>query len=567
MSSTILTKHFPSDVSDNDNDNVTHKTVQKINPAVKIYGRRFYKDQTPVEYLSEFLLVFAASKGSTKLDDQQYKFSLPAGENQAFYWPNDRINLKLFSFFPNSKLETRHEVHQDFYKEILEKLKDDLHYETDNYNEKNSSSSRLIIDGNLTKEESIKLFQSLLAGFIGVAKDRTWVTHSFFPVSHIFLSREVAWLHSNAKKDKSLKKWPDAKKYFATDRHLFMARGGELLFLQITHLFSNEDNQEILSNKFNDRNYNHLNTKKISDLQESLEYNLRLLLNSNNLLTELTQFIKTSLTKIESAIFEATENKNLEQSTTIRKAPLGWIPVDTLPEAFLFTNELQNICQSNLDVLEKLDLLKMLCCMQVLRTHCFQAQRVDNPEIKIEGFIGGYTWIVTNPNADTKSGVRKMAQKSLENIEEMLYRVLRKVGASLCEQNNIPRKGMYAESDKHGFAIFKKIAKEIGLVIPRTGAGARFVLPPHLLRFLVAALLAPGERIRLTKFYERVFAHYGIALGDIQIATAMAWNGNHTDRHNYAVAADTTWIEETLQQGGLLVELSDAVSIVHNPGS
>ena len=559
MSSTILTKHFPSDVSD--------IVADKTNPAVQIYGRRFYKDQTPVEYLSEFLLVFAASKGSIKLDDQQYKFRLPAGKSQAFYWPNDRINLKLFSFFPNSKLETRHEVHQDFYREILEKLKDDLHYETDNYNKKNGNSLKLIIDSNLTKEESIKLFQSLLAGFVGVAKDRTWVTHSFFPVSHIFLSREVAWLHSDAKKDKSLTKWSDAKKHFATDRHIFMARGGELLFLQITHLFSNEDNQEILSDKFKDRNYNHLNTKKISDLQESLEYNLRLLLNSNNLLTELTQFIETSLTQIESAIFETTENKNSEQSTRIKKAPLGWIPVDTLPEAFLFANELQNICQSKLGILEKLDLLQMLCCMQVLRTHCFQAQRIDNPAIQTKGFVGGYAWIVANPNADTKSGVRKMAQKSLENIEEMLYRVLRKVGASISKKNSTLKKGIYAESDKHGFAIFKKIAKEIGLVIPRTGAGARFVLPPHLLRFLVAALLAPGERIRLTKFYERAFAHYGIALGDIQIATAMAWNGNHTDRHNYAVAADTTWIEETLQQGGLLVELSDAVSIVHNPGS
>lgn len=124
----------------------------------------------------------------------------------------------------------------------------------------------------------------------------------------------------------------------------------------------------------------------------------------------------------------------------------------------------------------------------------------------------------------------------------------------------------FAEADKHGFQIFRKIAKELGLVIPRTGRGQRFVLPAHLLRFLVAALVAPGERVRLTEFYSRVFAHYGIALGERELATALDWSGIDSGSKDYAVAADTGWVEEALQQGGFLVELSDAVSIVHNPG-
>ena len=124
----------------------------------------------------------------------------------------------------------------------------------------------------------------------------------------------------------------------------------------------------------------------------------------------------------------------------------------------------------------------------------------------------------------------------------------------------------YAEADKHGFGIFRKIAKEIGLVIPRTGGGQRFVLPPSLLRFLVAALVAPGERVRLSDFYARVFAHYGIALGARQLAIALRWSSSESGARDYAVSADTAWVEEALKQGGFLVELSDAVSIVHNPG-
>ena len=40
--------------------------ADQTNPAIQIYGRRFYKDQTPVEYLAEFLLVFASPKGEQR---------------------------------------------------------------------------------------------------------------------------------------------------------------------------------------------------------------------------------------------------------------------------------------------------------------------------------------------------------------------------------------------------------------------------------------------------------------------------------------------------------------------
>ncbi len=72
----------------------------------------------------------------------------------------------------------------------------------------------------------------------------------------------------------------------------------------------------------------------------------------------------------------------------------------------------------------------------------------------------------------------------------MLYRVLRQVAKSSGKETS-----KFNEADKHGFQIFRKIAKELGLVIPRTGSGGqRFVLPPQLLRFLVAALVEPGEQ-------------------------------------------------------------------------
>lgn len=512
--------HFPS----YDDEEIL---ADNQNPAIMLYGRRFYKDQTPVEYLAEFLLVFVSQKGINK--NNAFRFELDTGVGQAVYWPEDHIALKLFSFFPSSKLITRHAVHQNKYRSELENIKTRISGSIDE------------------KTLSVRLLQSLFAGFVGVAKNRTWVTQSFLPASTSLLAREIDWLHSDAIKHPEIKDWDDSKKFFVTDRHNFMARGGELLFLQLAYLFSGVEHPT-LSLLCSSPTYQHLTKIKLVDVRDNVQNGLRLILETSfSHLDRLANFIEDALSSCQ--LFE---NGKL--------ASLGWIPVSTIPEAFLFAHEIDNICRTKLGALEKVDLLQLLCCMQVLRTFCFQSQRVGNGNSHTDGFSGNYAWIVSDPGAQTGSGLRKLAQSSFEHVEDLLYRVLRQVANSSAQ--NSPS---FAEADKHGFQIFRKIGKEIGLIIPRTGGGQRFVLSPQLLRFLVAALVAPGERVRLTVFYARVFAHYGIALGDRQLAIALRWIGNESESRDYAVAADTAWVEEALKQGGFLVELSDAVSIVHNP--
>lgn len=503
--------------------------ADQANAAIRLYGRRFYKDQTPVEYLAEFLLVFASPKGGQK--NGTYSLRLETSDVPPCYWPEDRIALKLFAFFPSSKLETRHQAHQKAYLQALEDIRARV-----------SGSSE-------DKNEAVRLIQNLLAGFVGVARNRTWVTHSFLPASPALLARELDWLHSKAVKDVEIQDWDDAKKHFKTDRHNFMARGGELLFLQLAHLFSSESHAAVGSMRFC-ASYEHLAQYNLVELRENIETGLRSTLEKTvGSINELARFIEEALSSYR--LYDQDKH-----------ALLGWIPASSVPEAFLFASELNNICRSTLGALEKIDLLQLLCCMQVLRSLCFQARRIDKSSNHTDGFIGGYTWIVADSNAHRDSGSKKLAQNSFERIEEMLYRVLRQVEKIPSGMN--PK---ITEADKHGFLIFRKIAKELSLVIPRTSRGLRFVLPPPLLRFLVAALVAPGERVRLTDFYARVFAHYGIALGDRQLVVALDWSDSESGTKDYAVAADTAWVEEALQQGGFLVELSDAVSIVHNPGS
>lgn len=519
----INLKRFPSNGDGEEAELIT----DKANSAIRLYGRRFYKDQTPVEYLSEFLLAFASPKQTNRDGCYQFKLNTEDGES-AYYWPEDRIALKLFSLFSSSKLETRHPAHRQAYLDVLETVKERIGGTKDE------------------QEESLRLIQSLFGGFVGVAKNRTWVTYSFLPVTTNLLARELNWLHSKAAKNKSLINWESiaSYSYFAHDRHNFMARGGELLYLQVVSLFTQQDSSEICV-FLNEKEYQHL-ANRMNGLSIRLEDSLRTMLEESSVqLSCLGDFIEDTLDEYKI---------KLEP----KPAYLGWVPIVSCTEGLLFAMEMDNVCSSNIGTLEKLDLLQILCCMQVLRSLCFQARRIDETDKYTQGFIGNYAWIVTDPEAILGTPIRQMAQSSFGLIEELLYRVLK--------NNTILGAGSDAEAEKHGFQIFRKLSKEIGLVVPRKGVGQRFTLHQGLLRFLVAALVTPGERIRLTHFYQRVFAHYGIALGGEQLAVALNWCGNEADGDSYAVSSSTAWVEEALQQGGFLVELSDAVSMVKNPG-
>lgn len=504
------------------------------NPAIQLYGRRFYKDQTPVEYLAEFLLVFASPKGpepGLSFAEQEYEhaFSFDIGVDRApiEYWPKDRVALKLFSFFPTSKLDTRHDVHQKAYSDALASLRQHIEASDED------------------REETIRLLQSLLSGFVGVSANRTWTTHSFLPASPTLLSRELAWLHTKASKDINLRNWEEGKKYFATDRHLFMARGGEVLFLQLANLFGGSGSRfkEALLRE----EYSHLVTRKLDEIRQDVETGLRTLLTTTTQpIEELADFVDSTLSDIR--LF-----------TQPKRAPLGWVPMATEPIAGLFACELRNILTSSLGNLEKIEFLQNLCCLHVLRSLCFLASEVDEASPETDQFLGRYTWMVASESAPSGSALRKIAERSFASVEQLLFRVLRR---------NKDSQGSMNEADKHGFQIFRALGKKIGLVIPRTGPGLRFVLPPNLLHLLVISVVEPGGRIPLDTFYERVFAHYGIALGPRQLAAALAQQSQDgAGHHDYAVAADTRWIEETLKQGDFLVELSDAVSIVRNPAA
>ena len=125
-------------------------------------------------------------------------------------------------------------------------------------------------------------------------------------------------------------------------------------------------------------------------------------------------------------------------------------------------------------------------------------------------------------------------------------------------------KDPYGEADsRYGHKLFVTLAKRIGLLVPKRGSGARFVLNEKLLRFLVLALVRPGERMTYETFKGLLFAHYGIAVDDRQLSKACEWCG--TARLSTLGGSADAWLLEMLDASGMLLRLSDSCSLVCNP--
>ena len=500
-------------------------------PSVRAFGRRFYRDQTPLEYLAEFLLCFSAEKntvGEAAYPGFPSFEALPHVELE--YYPESRLALKLFSFFPSSKLETRHPVHVDRFKQLI----------GDITNSVEASSSE-------EAKRAVQALQKLFAGFVGVSGERTWATHSFVPASRYLLSREIDWRHSKALRE-NISDWRDAWKHFSTGSHNFMARGGEMLFLQIWHVLNLTDESEI--NEWLADRYSYINWRNVKD---SLPVELDKLIHS----------IDAPLEKLGSVVESAAKN---EPEIQEKKEPqkFGWVYRASWPEATLFAWEIANVVASSQDSLRKIRILQDLCCLHVLRSMCFQANRLVSGTTEAPSkhdFGGGYAWITVGPSSGLGTDLGKASNASVSAVEELLFKALRSDALPLLSTEEDPSTKL-SEADQHGYKLFRGLAKQIGLVVPRNGP-MRFTLSGALVETAVAALLSPSERIPYDEFLERLYFHFGIAAGNNQIDAAIkSLNlGIRLAPQNDCAA----WLEDELKRGGLLIALSDATPLVENP--
>lgn len=271
--------------------------------------------------------------------------------------------------------------------------------------------------------------------------------------------------------------------------------------------------------------------------------------------TDIAEFLDSG---VEPETAQATDNDDNEP----RYVSAGYCPADSWPEGYLFAVELLRLCQADLDVIERLQLLEVACAMQVLRNLAIQSVRHCPSEHQVSW--PGYRIAVSAPD-ERNPAVKRLSRHTAKMVEKLIYRAIR------CDDVVLPddpaeREKILKEADKrYGGKLFVGLAKRIGLLVPRRGPGVRFTLNEQLLRLLVAITVPIGGRLTYDRFKELVEASYGLVFDGDGFTRASAW----VDGTGQPVVESgiDTWLLDMLDAAGLLIHLSDSCALVVNPAA
>jgi hypothetical protein len=512
------------------------------NPAIQLFGNRLFSDQTISELLSEFLLVVFSPK---EIENMIFEAALPSREQlvawnkkQLKYAPKARLNLKLFSFLGASRLESRHKTHRSHHEQLIQRL-----------------HSQIQVEDPENKQDIIRTIENLFLGFQGAGSGRTWCAQSFLPISSGFLSGESIWKETKAEND-NMDDWyeliANRSSYFDMTQHLFFARGGELLYLQVCNALRQPHSQitawcrdGVFGLTDNEQNPDWLHTQLNESLQNLMSFCPRTL-------TDLAEFIDSRLDPITPECTDGTESDR-------RFVSAGWCNAESWMEGYLFAVDLLRLMQSNLDVVERIYLLETACSMQVLRTLAMQSMRLMNGNKPCNG--PDYRLAVSAPE-EKRPVIRRLSQQSVKAIEKMIFQSLRSDKVNL-PNDEIERNKKLKQADRsYGSKLFVGLSKRLGFVVPKRGGGARFVLNEQLLRLLVVTTVPVGGRLTFDTFKELLERRHGLvfdAKGFDRASERLCGKGIY-------LPADTDlWLQEMLEAAGFLIHLSDSCALIHNP--
>lgn len=525
---------------------------EDINPAIQLFGSRLFSDQTVLEFLVELLLVAYSPKKI--MDMKPFNKVFPDRDilqnwdknKRLLYAPPARLNLKLFSFIGASKLETRHESHKKHYKDILNELR-----------------NRIDSDSPGEEDDILRTIENLFLGFQGAGYDRTWCAQTFVPISFALLSAETLWNQSLTKDTNNLD-WhiitDRFRHFFSVSRHRFLARGGELLYLQLCNALR-QSSGEIDS----------LSRRLGISLNEIEADSVKLYEALGDAFNTIMAHCPPALDKIALLIDKIdgeTVQRTDGETDSERFTNCGWCPEDSWMEGYLFAVEFLRVCQAEMDPIERIEMLKLCCAFQVLRSLCAQSARVVpwSKERLSNGNGLGFIWAISSSSGED-SIIKQVSQRNLKAIQQLIYNAIRipEIKGNVDKYyRKTSTQSLYREADtRYGDRFFLSLSKKIGFVVPKKGPGARFVLSDHIIRYLVLALIRPGERCTLDTFKGLMFAHYGLAIDGKYIQKACAWSDYPS--LSESETGNDDWLVQKLRASGFLIHLSDACSLVQNP--
>jgi len=510
----------------------------KSNPAIRLFGNRFSNDQTSMELLCEFLLVITSKK---RIDDAEYATAFPPitllidwNNVELEYAPKARLNLKLFAFLSASRLDSRHLTHIEHYTQLIQELK-----------------KRIKVDSN-DKTQVVKTLENLLLGFQGAGTSRTWCAQSFVPISRGLVAGEAIWNETKAKSHYA-ESWSyvldNAKLYFSLNKHRFLARGGELLYLQICNAMKQSPDA---IQSWNQEAKLEFSTEELEPgkLLNSLERGMAKFFSAcPKFIDDLAEFIDDKLDPETAAKTDMHEQQP-------RFVEAGWCNSATWQEGYLLAVEMNRILSSGLDVMDSVYYLETLFMLHTLRNLIMQSSRcLSNGEAKWPGY-----YMAINRSDEENGTLKRISHQSLKNIEKTIYMAIR---SHMQDTDIVQDEKILKEADtRSGHKFFLKMAKQAGLVIPKRGAWARFVLTPQILRVLVTTIVPQQGRITYETFKQLIRARWGMVFDEAGFGECCEWLGVE----KVYLSSDTdAWLLEMLAESGLLMHLSDSCALVLHP--
>jgi len=507
----------------------------KSNPAIRLFGNRFSTDQTSLELLGEFLLITTSVK---EIEGKELRSALPLlddihswSNSKLKYSPKIKLNLKLFAFLSSSRLDSRHLTHREHYTQLIQELK-----------------KRIKVDSN-DKTQVVKTLENLLLGFQGAGTSRTWCAQSFIPISRGLVAGEAIWNETKAKSHYA-ESWSyvldNAKLYFSLNKHRFLARGGELLYLQICNAMKQSPDA---IQSWNQEAKLEFSTEELEPgkLLNSLERGMAKFFSAcPKFIDDLAEFIDDKLDPETAAKTDMHEQQP-------RFVEAGWCNSATWQEGYLLAVEMNRILSSGLDVMDSVYYLETLFMLHTLRNLIMQSSRcLSNGEAKWPGY-----YMAINRSDEENGTLKRISHQSLKNIEKTIYMAIR---SHMQDTDIVQDEKILKEADtRSGHKFFLKMAKQAGLVIPKRGAWARFVLTPQILRVLVTTIVPQQGRITYETFKQLIRARWGMVFDEAGFGECCQWLGVE----KVYLSSDTdAWLLEMLAESGLLMHLSDSCALV-----
>lgn len=538
--------------------------------AAHIWGHRLRTGQHWMEYMLEFLSVlsgFDYRLGQGLLDraeDDDYRLQ---------YRVPKRLGLRRFVFY-DGREKTPDARDQRAAEVVFGQLR-----------------AHLPADGQ-SSEELITQLRSLLRSFSAIEDDRSWYAKSLFPVHEEFLLWEA------------LRKGATVQSYAGDVAHLpvaqldqgvefrarnYFARGGELYYLLIS-----------------------AGTEGDLARREQIGANLRRLLRERN----------ETLGRFARIINEAWAALMADAGPQEFKGDLGWIHDPSCPLYRQFAADLECFLENRLDSLECLELLAHLISFHVVTYIYHRANPASNAEGHASGSCldacrpqllvdllgdedGGVvrersatmlqrldawqidrarehvmekvvTWAAGEPaderlietlNSQAEAyfgGARTRAK----NVYEGRLRELRaRYVAGEATRDDLVREfgttvfnALSTDFRDNFLAVHGKLGRAIGLVAPRRGPHARFVLGDTLLKTLVIANLRPDETLSFGAFLERLYERYGIIVGPGEAHAAGLVERLRINEEYYARNREA--LLTRMLRAGLVKQYSDATALV-----